>query len=329
MEYVRTAQKSTRQRVRAATVSTLLRVKQHAPEDAILLSCDPRSGSTWLSELLYNARPSAVIWEPFHRDHVPQVRDLGFAWRQYIPAEAYWPEAEQLVRRILAGGVINQWTAWASPVADFARAERLIVKCCRANGFLPWLVRRIAFRKKPIHFLRHPFAIAASQIRMGNFDTAGMDADLARGRYAEDLAESAAYIRGLRSPEEKIVAMWCRTQKPALSDPVTSARVTRICYETLTLSPEQEIARLYAGWGESVPKDVFARITKASRMTQDASKLANPVDQVGKWQQFFDDRQISRMGRILRDFDIAVYDESSLPCSNSVNDTQKIEKTVH
>ena len=329
MGYVRPFPQTARQRVRAATVSTVLRIRHHAPEDAILLSCDPRSGSTWLSELLYNARPSAVIWEPFHRDHVPQVRALDFAWRQYIPADADWPEAERLVRRILSGGVINQWTGWASPLADFARAERLIVKCCRANGFLPWLVRRVAFRKKPIHFLRHPFAIAASQLRMGNFDTSGMDADLERGRYAGDLAESAAYIRGLRRPEEKIVAMWCRTQKPALTDPVTRTRVIRICYETLTLSPQREIARLYANWGESVPDGTLSQITQASRMTQDASQLANPANQVGKWQQFFDDRQISRMARILRDFEIPIYDENPLPCATPMIGGPNGDKTVH
>ena len=302
-----------KQRIRSAAVAAILQIRQHKAEDAIVLSCDPRSGSTWLSEVLSASTPSAVIWEPFHRDHVPQIRDIGFAWRQYIPPEADWPEAEKLLRKILSGGLINEWTGWASPVADYIKAERLIVKCCRANGFLPWMVRKVAFNRRPIHFLRHPFAITASQIKMGNFDTSGMSADLDRGRYASDLGESAAYIRGLETPEEKIVGMWCRTQKAALEDEVTEARVTRMYYETLSLFPEQEIERLFAGWGESVPENTLAQVQKASRMTQEQSLLENPEDQVSKWRTKFSDRQIERMCRVLKDFDIEIYGEDPMP----------------
>ncbi|QAX32114.1 hypothetical protein [Leisingera sp. NJS204] len=302
-----------KQLLRAPVIAAALKMRGFRAEDAVLLSCDPRSGSTWLSEVLCAAAPSAVIWEPFHLDHAPKVRDFGFAWRQIIPPGADWPEAETLLREVLSGRHINGWTGWASPVADFLRARQLIVKCCRANGFLPWMLRRIAFRRAPIHFLRHPFAIAASQIRMGNFSTDGMEADLARGRYAGDLAESARYIRALDTDEERIVAMWCRIQQPALEDPVTRARTVRMHYETLTLHPEQEIARLFAAWGSPVPAAALARIDKASRMTVDASLLGNPQAQVGKWQQAFSDRQISRMSRVLTDFGIGVYDETLLP----------------
>lgn len=302
-----------KQRIRSAAVSAILKARGHKPEDAVVLSCDPRSGSTWLSELLCASTPSAVIWEPFHRDHVRQIREIDFAWRQYIPAGEQWPEAETLVRDILRGGVVNEWTGWASPISDFAKAQQLIVKCCRANGFLPWMVRRIEFRRKPIHFLRHPFAITASQIKMGNFDTDGMNEDLERGRFASDLAESAAYIRGLETQEEKIVGMWCRTQKGALEDPVTAQRVTRMYYETLSLSPEREIERLFAGWGESVPQNALEHVKKASRMTEDRSLLANREAQVSKWQTKFSDRQIQRMCKVLSDFDISVYGEDPMP----------------
>jgi hypothetical protein len=299
--------------LRSSTIATALRLKKLRAEDAIVLSCDPRSGSTWLSEVLCSSTPSAVIWEPFHRDNVPRIKDIGFAWRQYIPADADWPEAEAFVHDVLTGKVINEWTSWASPFSDFKTAERLIVKCCRANGFLPWMVRKIDFRRKPIHFLRHPFAIAASQIRMGNFDTDGMSADLDRGPFAEDLSQSADYIRGLKTDEERIVAMWCRIQKAALEDETTTSRVIRMHYETLSLFPEQEINRLFMEWGEPVPSNALAQIEKASRMTQEASLLEDPAKQVSKWQKRFSDRQVANMSKVLADFDIKIYGEDPMP----------------
>jgi hypothetical protein len=302
-----------KQQLRSASIATALRIRRHRPEDAIVLSCDPRSGSTWISEVLSAATPSAVIWEPFHRDKVAEVNDLGFAWRQYIPADADWPEAEALIRKILSGGVINQWTSWANPAADFVRAERLIIKCCRANGFLPWMIRKIAFERKPIHFLRHPFAIAASQIKMGNFDTGGMDRDLDRGPFAQEMSETSRYIRGLTTNEEKIVAMWCRTHRAALNDPLTTNRTIRVHYENLTVNPGPEIRRIFDGWGESMPVNVLSLVHKASRMTEKSSQLETPKQQISKWQKHFNDKQISRLTAVLKDFGIGIYDQSVMP----------------
>ncbi len=307
-----------KQHLRSAVISTALRVKRHKPEDAIVLSCDPRSGSTWISEVLGATTPSAVIWEPFHRDNVPEVKDLGFAWRQYIPADANWPEAETLIRKVMSGGVINQWTSWANPAVDFLRAERLIVKCCRANGFLPWMVRKIAFKRKPIHFLRHPFAIAASQIKMGNFDTEGMDRDLDRGPYTQYIVESSRYIRGLSTDEEKIVAMWCRTHQAALNDPLTRERTIRVHYENLTMDPAREIQRVFDGWGESMPSNVLSLVRKASRMTEKTSKLETPEQQISKWRKHFSDKQVARMTNVITDFNLTNYGENVMPIDEDI-----------
>jgi len=197
-----------KQFVRGPLISSINRLRRHRPEQAIVLSCDPRSGSTWLGELLSNSEATATVWEPYHLDEAPKVRDFGFAWREYIPAHAHWPEARELNAQILSGHHMNHWTGSATPVKDYLSANRLIIKCCRANGFLPWLVRNFDFERKPIYFLRHPFAIAASQLKMGNFGTQGMDEALGQGRYSNDLKEASDYIRSLKTDEERIVGMW-------------------------------------------------------------------------------------------------------------------------
>lgn len=299
--------------IRSALISSSFKMRGFKPEDAIVLSCDPRSGSTWLSELLVSTTPSAVIWEPFHLDKVPRAREIGFSWRQYIPADADWPEAERFIRDVLTGQVVNEWTGWANPVREFISAQQLIVKCCRANAFLPWMVRRIQFRRRPIHFLRHPFAIAASQIKMGNFGTEKMLETLKSDRYSQDLVESTNYIKGLETDEERIVAMWCRTQKPCLDDPDYETNYVRMYYETLSLDPATEVARLFGSWGETVPEIARDQVQKASRMTQGESLSHSPERQVRKWQEVFTDKQAQRMSRIISDFGITIYDEHPMP----------------
>jgi len=192
-----------KQFVRDTLVSSINRSRKHRPESAVVLSCDPRSGSTWLGELLSKSEATATVWEPYHLDEAPKVRDFGFSWREYIPAEADWPEARELNAHILSGHYMNQWTGSATPLKDYLTANRLIIKCCRATGFLPWLVRNFDFERKPIYFLRHPFAIAASQLKMGNFGTQGMDEALGQGRYSGDLKEASDYIRSLKTSTSK------------------------------------------------------------------------------------------------------------------------------
>ena len=152
---------------------------------------------------------------------------------------------------------------------------------------------------------------------MGIFGTSGMDEDLDRGPYATHLADSAKYIRNLRTDEEKIVAMWCRVHRIALEDEVTESRVVRLYYESLCLHPEREVARLFDAWNEPIPHVALKYIRKASRMTQEGSRLATPAQQVARWQTYFSDVQIARMARILSDFEMDVYGEDPLPKEHS------------
>lgn len=299
--------------IRGKLLSTHATLTRRRPEAAVVLSCDPRSGSTWLQEILADGLGAATIWEPFHLEEAPLVRELGFGWRQHIPAEADWPEAEALVRRILSGQLVNAWTGSASRASDFLKARRLLVKCCRANAFLPWMVRRIRFEMRPIHFLRHPFAIAASQIRMGNFTGDGLRNALFDGRYVDQMAQHNDYILGLQSDEERIVAMWCRSQLPSLTDPQRRELWTTAHYETLLLDPEAEIERIFSEWGQPVPEGIAARVSRPSRMTQKGALKADAMSQVGKWQAVFPESKQRAMGDVLRHFGVTCYRQEPLP----------------
>lgn len=309
---------------RSAARTTLLRLhaewRDRDPADAMVLACEPRGGSTWLSELLAVAEPSATIWEPLHLTRAPEAADLGFGWRQLIPADAEWPEAEALMRRILTGRTVNDWTASASSVRSFLRAQRLIVKFCRANALLPWLARRFAFRRKPVYFLRHPFAIAASQIRMGNFRTDRLDESLTSGRFSELRAREAAYVRTLRTEAERLVALWCLTNRPALADPEAGQRWVRMHYEDLIRRPEPEIDRLFAAWGETAPAAVLDRVRRASRMTQEGSLRNDPEEQLTKWRDVFDPAERRALRDVLDWFEISIYGDEPFPSGSPGSD---------
>lgn len=94
-------------------------------------------------------------------------RDLGFSWRQRIDEGTQWDEARAAFERTFRGRTLNLWSC-TSDLGDYLRAERLVVKLCRANGALPWLTEAFDFRYAPIYLVRHPFAVAASQVKWGS-----------------------------------------------------------------------------------------------------------------------------------------------------------------
>jgi hypothetical protein len=299
--------------LRSGLLSVHAALARRRPEDAIVLSCDPRSGSTWLSEILGQSLNAVTIWEPFHLDEVPEMRRLGLGWREFIPADAEWPEAETLVRKVLSGRLINPWISSANPAKAFFTADRLLVKCCRANGFLPWMVRRIEFKARPIHFLRHPFAIVASQLKMGNFDGSGLRDALFEGRYADQLSHQADYILGLQSDEERIVAMWCRTHLPCLTDPERNRYWITTHYEELLREPEAEITRIFSQWDRPVPTNILDSIRRPSRMTQQGALKADAMAQITKWQTHFPDSKQRAMAAVLTHFEVACYNHDPFP----------------
>lgn len=280
---------------------------------AIVLSCYARSGSTWLSEILGTTVKAATLWEPFHLDEAPKVKEFGFGWREYIPADADWPEAEALIRKILAGRFINTWTGSASRAVDLITADRLLVKCCRANGFLPWMVRRIEFEMKPIHFLRHPFAMVPSMLKFGNFDGRGLHDALFKGRYVDRLDHHTDYILGLQSDEERIVAMWCRSQLPCLTDPDRDRYWVTSHYETLLLDPEAEMARIFSEWDRPVPPGIPERVGQPSRMTQKDTLKGDAIAQISKWQTGHSDSKQRAMLAVLSHFGVTCYGQDPLP----------------
>lgn len=299
--------------VRSGLLSTHASLKRRRPEAAVVLSCYARSGSTWLQELLSPMLKAATVWEPFHLDEAPKVRDLGFGWREYIPLDAEWPEAEDLFRQILSGRLINAWTGSASRFSHFLTADRLLVKCCRANSFLPWMVRRVAFEMQPVHFLRHPFAVVPSMLKFGKFDGRGLHDALFKGSYVDRLSHHNDYILGLQSDEERIVAIWCRSQIPCLTDPERDRYWITSYYEQLLLDPDAEIARIFSKWDRPVPSDVQERVGRPSRMTQGDALQSDAMAQISKWQDVLPDSKQRAMLAVLGHFGVTCYGQDPFP----------------
>src|SRR5690606_8979793 len=112
----------------AVRYSRLAGVARFDPKRARIVSGDPRGGTTWLAQLLNQLPGSALIWEPLMVRKVKEVRKIGFAWRQYIPENEIWPEARDVMERILSGHLMSPYLCQQTSPQQLRNANYLLVK---------------------------------------------------------------------------------------------------------------------------------------------------------------------------------------------------------
>ena len=88
-------------------LNLLSRRKDLDPNQVILIVSDPRSGSTWLSEVLSTINQSYIVDEPLHINNVHEIKALKFEWRQHIPVNRNWPAAKQFFKNLFSGKINN------------------------------------------------------------------------------------------------------------------------------------------------------------------------------------------------------------------------------
>lgn len=295
---------------RWAKVRLLQKWCDFAPEENLIIAANERGGSTWLSELLHLIPGTAVYTEPLYLLPLNPFRRLGFTWNQYIPEDAEWPEARALFESLLRGRVLS---SWISSTWSFLTAERMIVKFCYANALLPWLTRNFAFRYPPICFVRHPFAVAASKIKFVGWNHDRHGYRIPDCPYREYYLEHAAFLAGLRTQPERLVAEWCLANMAALNNSRNNEGWITMYYEHLLLNPRDEMQRLFARWNLPPPRGFIDRVGRPSSTTREATFRESRQKQLAKWRTFFDDEQIERMLAVLAYFGVGHYGTGLYP----------------
>lgn len=289
-------------------LSRLAKRNDFDPRDALLVFSDPRGGSTWITEMIQQVPRTAVVWEPLHLRYTDAFRKLGFGWRQHIPEDAEWEEARAVFEQVLRGRLLNEKLCSITDVAQVARAEQLIVKFCRGNALLPWLVRQFEFRHKPVYLVRHPFAVAASQLRFGAWDWEFKGMGVPKGRFNERYLDHKDFLESITTKEESLVATWCLTNLVPLQHPKNNVDWITIPYETLLLEPEPTLKRIFETWDMPLPPGVLDRVREASQTTREATFETSVEAQLRKWQGQFSDEQVRRMAAVLDYFEVELYD---------------------
>lgn len=284
------------------------------PQNNIMIFSDPRGGSTWLAEILRDSLELPVLWEPlFLRDKKNRMFNrLGFGWRQEIPDHAEWAEAYHAFDKLFRGKVLTEWTTRLSKPTDFIMNDALICKFCRANGMAVWLTRKFQPTRKPIVLVRHPLAVAASQLKHGPWAHVPAQFDIPNMPYNERYYEHWNFLASLSTQPERLVAQWCITNASLLKEPKTNT-FCYVFYERLLENPERELRRIFTHWNLEQPENIQQLASRASSTVTKGERVGSGTAQLQKWKSVFDKETIDSLLNIMEYFEIEVYSDQIWP----------------
>ena len=178
-------------------------------------------------------------------------------------------------------------------------------------------MRTFSFKYKPLYLLRHPFAVAASQMSHGGWNHEFAGFQIPDCPFREFYDRHAAFLATLRSEEEVRVATWCLTNVVPLRHRRNNVDWITIHYEDLVTAPRAELTRAFQAWGMPLPDAVLEQVgvdsstTDRSRAKDEAS--AGGDARLTKWRSAFSERQVHRMMDVLAYFEITLYGADPLP----------------
>lgn len=303
--------------VRKKIIYATLRLNMFSLKNAIILTSEPRSGSTWFMEVLSNFLGCVVNWEPLQVDKGVAPEHYKLGKRPLINASDTSESLTSLFEDILTFKKYNVWTTNHIDVKNLTNRKYVLTKFVRANNLLPWFTSRLNLEYKPILLLRHPITTCVSQLK--NFQR--LSGNLLFEPYKEEQIYSPpdcinneryiahqAYVNALQTPLERQVALWCINNVEILNHPDSDKWIT-VYYEHLVLHPEDQIFALFDKLNFSLSLKEIGNndFKKPSRSNFLKDYNRNPTIQLESFLKDFDDAYLQKIQDILDYFEIANY----------------------
>ena len=266
----------------------------------LVVAGSPRSGNTWLSEVLTALPGSGWLNEPLHLTWYPEAQDAGFSWRTYVRPDADWPSGQQFLSSLFQGQVTREKRPPRGLPTPSPASKFLIVKFIRANRMLSWLCRNLPILP-PVLLIRHPCAVVASRLRS---NTLNKTFELKEPEFLADYPAFRPLLERLSTLEEYLAATWAIDYYL----PLVNAHPwpwQLLSYEQLVLDFDNQIQKMLTNWGLEVPPDIFSRAEVPS-----LSVGRDGISGIAGWKERLEPDQIRRILDVVHAFGLDFYDEN-------------------
>jgi len=242
---------------------------------------------------------------------VPAAEQFGFDWRTFRFPEEPWDFGEEFLKRVFEGRVINSWTA--REMTEFRAiisAKRMVCKFVRISRLLPWVCSNFAI-PLPLHLIRHPCAVVASQLNYGWNNVKQPDVP----EFLMAYPNFVSALKNTNGDEEFLAARWALDQLvPLLWKTPSSLQI--VTYEKLILEPERTLSAIASHW--STDSDIESALSQLARPSSVVS--ASGISGLRGWKKVLSDDQICRILETVKSFGLHFYSTEEVPDMVSLSD---------
>ena len=293
----------------------------HRPDGRpnVFLYSTPRSGSTWLMELIWSQPGFKTCNQALYLENPVVRKHLGISeWDELYSVDAT-EKLRSYLQRLCDGrlGFTNP-----NPVRRYYRpiTHRIVFKEIHASADrINWV--RDTFNARVVYLIRHPIAVTISSERWPTLPSF-LTSDYRR-HFSEEQLERAQRILTKGTDLDRGVLSWCLQNAVALQEATPDWAV--VSYEQLVVDPDPVIRELTDKLALSDPERMRRRLGVPSvnvrfKSTEETRRLLSEggADKrsylVDKWRKKVDRREEARVMKILDIFGLDVYrDGEALP----------------
>jgi hypothetical protein len=304
-------------------------------ETTVVIAGVPRSGTTWLLELLRTLPDYKAVNEPLMYEEARE--ENGFSWRTYVEPEEPATEKRAYLKQVLMGhlGISPAWHFKSeirlAQLFEHGTHDRLVVKFCRLNRMLHWFCSEFEEVRGPIFIIRHPCAVVASMLRHG-----GWEDDYLQGENAREIAAPEGGLpKSLQDPFEPVLenittktqalaTLWCLDHYiPLVLHAEKGYPWILVPYERLLAHGHDELLRVTESVGVTATPEMLQQFRDPSSSVKDQLHQ-DTKRQLSKWRRHLSAEQIDEVMNIVEEVELSKFYSRALePNYSALNRRQQ------
>jgi len=301
--------------------------------DSVVIAGSPRSGTTWLAEMIAETPGYIHIDEPLHLGNGLARRHANVSgWRHYVsPGAEGQDQLKSYLRFALQGRLQDPYSnsSVSALVRRFLFGGPAVVKFVRANRLLHWMERTFDIGAM-ILLLRHPCAVVASQLSYESSEWRRADLP-SRGKLQSEFGgwiptdlfrRFRDVLSGIQTHAGYLAAVWCLDNYIPLRYEDRSLPAIVTTYERLVRHRGEECARIFGQIGLKPPGTIGRQAKDPSSSAAD-DLYQDPHRQLSKWKRKLDDRQIETVLQVVDVFGLNFYGADVEPVYDEIRKLRK------
>ena len=284
------------------------------PRSVILISGSPRGGTTWIAEsVVASMKKSRLMWEPL-QDGNPAVGGCSFSKRPFVKTSDLDLERKYPINRKqekfwddLVGS--KMWNAHTLRLRKYPGNcalpflnGPLVVKFVRGNGIVGYL-HQTRSTKRPLVIIRNPYAVVASQLKMGPWnDHPHLDDKLVQLQ--------PQLMRAFHKDStlaERLAITWAADYLAAKEN---HDFINIYFYENLVKYPEQYADHIASNISNEIcPVKLLRSLKKPSSTVHEWTDLSSKEMTLNRWRMQLSENDINLITNVLRECSIPPYEQ--------------------